>query len=301
MNSIPTFALPKMKLLVKSIGTLGLLWLAACQLGCNNEAKEPSYIQIDTFLLSTDYSVQGSSSAAINTAWVYINDNPVGVYDIPCKFPVMTQGDVNLTIVGGIKANGVSSTRVQYPTFQSFTKSVSLKPDSTLIVVPTTAYYTSTNFPYKEAFESPGILLQPSGLSEEGLNIFKTTNVSEVFEGSSSGKIEIDASHSFLEIETTQAYSLPSSASIPVFLEFDYKTNSDLRIGIYAEGQTGEVQSEIGGLNPTETWKKAYIYLTPELKNYVGGEFRIYFGVLRNSSSPEVITTYLDNIKIVHP
>jgi len=290
-----------MKSLFKGLGLVSLFWLAWGQLACNNEAKEPCYIQIDTFLLSTDYGSQGSASASINTVWVYINDNPAGVYEIPCRFPVTMQGDVRLTVIGGIKANGVSSTRVQYPYFQSFFQNITLKPDSTMVVVPSTSYYSSTQFPFKEAFENPGVLFQPSGLSEPGLTIFKTTNTQEVFEGSSSGKIELDLAHSFLEIETTQSYSLPASASVPVFLEFNYKTNSDIRVGIYAEGQTGEIQTEIGGLNPTESWKKAYIYLTPKLQDYVGGKFRIYFGVLRNSQSPDNIITLLDNIKIVHP
>lgn len=290
-----------MKLLLKVFSTLSFIWLVGMQYSCNKEAKEPGYIQIDTFLLSTDYSTQGSASHGINTAWIYINDNPVGVFEIPCKVPVTTLGEVNVSVFPGIKANGISSTRVQYPNFKAFTTTATIKPDSTALVSPTTNYFESTIFPYREAFENPGIMLETTSISEEGVELVKTTNTSEVFEGSSSGKVVIDASHSFIEFATTQAYSLPTSSSVPVFLELNYKSNSNIRLGIYAEGQTAEVQEEIGGLNPTDTWKKVYFYLTPKLQNYSGADFKIYFGILRDSSSPEVITAYFDNLKIVHP
>ncbi|MBX7183019.1 MAG: hypothetical protein K1X82_12980 [Bacteroidia bacterium] len=290
-----------MKLLLKGFSTLCLLWLISMQYSCNKEAKEPSYIQIDTFLLSTDYSTQGSASHGINTAWIYVNDNPIGVFELPCKVPVTSLGEVNVSVFPGIKANGISSTRVQYPNFKAYTTTAILKADSTCLINPSTTYFSSTEFPYREAFENPGVMLEPTSISEEGLQIVKTTNASEVFEGSSSGKVVIDASHSFIEFATTQAYSLPSSSSVPVFLELNYKSNHNIRLGIYAEGQTAEVQEEIGGLNPTDSWKKVYIYLTPKLQNYSGADFRIYFGILRDSSSPEVITAYFDNLKIVHP
>ena len=78
----------------------------------------PAYIKIDTIKLDTYYPEQGSKSANITDAWVYVNDNLVGVFELPALLPVLHRGPNKLQIYPGIKLNGISSTRVPYPFYQ---------------------------------------------------------------------------------------------------------------------------------------------------------------------------------------
>ncbi len=275
--------------------------------GCDKPAPKLAYIQINKLTLNADEETQGTDSSALNTAWVYINDNPVGVFELPAKVPVTTLGDVKFTIIPGVKANGISSTRVQYTPCDNFITTLSLKEDSTVTVNPIVKYAPTSEFPYKENFEDPGLSVGPTSISGSGINIAKTSNPSEVFEGTGSGKIKMVSGQNFFEMATNSAIELPSNGT-PVFLEMNFKSNSDIRIGIYAEGTSGEVQEQISGLNPTKNettgafeWRKVYILLTPTLQKYAGGTYKIYFGVLRNDASPEQIEVYFDNFKIVHP
>ena len=51
------------------------------------EAEIPAYISIDDITLTTDLATQGSAAENITDAWVFINDNLVGVYELPATFP----------------------------------------------------------------------------------------------------------------------------------------------------------------------------------------------------------------------
>ncbi len=268
--------------------------------GCKKEVQIPAYLEIKNIPLQITSSSQGSASAAINTAWVYVNDNPVGVYDIPAKFPITTLGNIKITITAGVKSNGISSTRIQYPSFDQYITTLNVKADTTYQLSPIVKYYPNTQFPFKEDFEDPGLLLAPTTNSDAGLYISKTSNPSEVFEGTGSGKIIMDASKTLFECANNQFLDLPTSG-VPVFLEMNYNTNNDIRVGVYSSSTVGINQEEIAGFNPSKgEWKKVYIYLSPVIQKYIGGQFKIYIGVLRNSSSPEQIKTLIDNLKIVY-
>ena len=107
----------------------------------------PAYISIDSIYLQTDYSLEGSNSQNITDAWVYVDDYLIGTFQLPARFPVLRQGTHTLSVIPGIKKNGIASTRITYPFYSTITQSVNLVPDSTINVgVMKTTYGSTTKF-----------------------------------------------------------------------------------------------------------------------------------------------------------
>jgi len=46
----------------------------------------PSYIHIDKIDLTTDYSSQGTSSNKITDAWIYVDNELIGAFEMPVTF-----------------------------------------------------------------------------------------------------------------------------------------------------------------------------------------------------------------------
>ena len=83
------------------------------------KAETPSYLNIEKIDLLISNASQGTVSNKISDAWVFADDNFLGVYEMPATFPVLINGVHSLKIIPGIKDNGIAASRVQYP-FYSF-------------------------------------------------------------------------------------------------------------------------------------------------------------------------------------
>ena len=108
-----------------SLVLLNLL-LVSCEK--NDKNMIPSYIKINSISINNSEETHN-----ITDAWVYINDNLQGVYELPAHFPVLYTGNQRIRIKAGIKQNGISSTRIPYPFYESFLDTINLVLDSTFI------------------------------------------------------------------------------------------------------------------------------------------------------------------------
>ena len=154
---------------MKHIYILSLFGLAAFLSGCNiiNPAEPvPSYIHIEKITLSTDPSVEGTSSSKITDAWVYVDGNLLGCFELPVTFPVIGEGVHTITVKGGIKVNGIAATRAPYPFFTNFVQQVTLTQKQVTAISPVVHYvsgisWTNSNAIFMDNFEG-GTHLLPS-------------------------------------------------------------------------------------------------------------------------------------------
>jgi len=107
----------RIKLLITVISIASII--QACNI-INPAEPTPSYIQIDTIKLTTDITTQGSASHKIVDAWVYVDNQAVGAYEMPCKIPVLASGQHTIYIQGGILLNGINATHLQYPYYKLY-------------------------------------------------------------------------------------------------------------------------------------------------------------------------------------
>ncbi len=273
---------------------------SSCEL-YNPAEPVPSYIHIEkiTLVTAVDGS-QGSNSSKIADAWVYIDDQLIGCFELPATFPVTTEGPHQIKVIPGIKVNGIAATRAPYPFYSSYEQAVDLKKTGRIVVNPIVHYSVSADFDFIENFENAGIILSKSPASGVDTIIQRIFSPDpNVFEANSSGIAYLDATHTFFECVSNTSYNLPK-AGAPVFLEFNYKCNHEFAVGIYAHSSAGTIQTAALTFNPSATWNKTYLYLTPVVSSSTNAtDFNIFFGMI-NTTGADSIALLLDNIKLVH-
>ncbi len=281
-----------------SFFTLAAL-IPSCEV-INPEEGIPSYIQIDTISLTTSYAGEGTNSHKITDAWVYVDDELVGTYELPALVPVLKSGSHKVTVNAGIKMNGISATRIPYPFYQPYEITAELFPDSVITLQPNVHYYSTTTFAWKEDFESPGYTLELTGMSDTTLN--RVTGTPDVFEGNVSGLFAMrNPPHILFECKTINEYALPKGGT-PVFLELNYKCNNTFRIGIFENEQGGASQQvpQTILINKSENWNKIYVNLTNEVSLFANAiNYNVYFGVIPDDGNPQPMV-YVDNIKLIY-
>ena len=62
-----------------------LVFNFSCQI-IDRPEKAPSFIQIEDFQFSISNNNQGTSSEKITDAWIYVNGNLEGAYELPCAY-----------------------------------------------------------------------------------------------------------------------------------------------------------------------------------------------------------------------
>ena len=262
----------------------------------------PAYISIDTINLNTDYFSQGSNSHNITDAWVYVNDQLIGAFELPATIPILARGKQKLEIRPGIKLNGIGGTRVPYPFYQPYTvQDFNFIEDSIRKINPVTSYYNTVGYAWLEDFEGTSISLSKTAQSDT--SIYKTTPINnpEAFlsEFSSySGIVNLTPDKNSFKIASFNAFILPGNGS-PVMLEVDYKCDRSFGVGMFASISGTIVDIPLIVVNKSETWNKIYINLGPNISAYTSAsDFKVYFesSVFDDNEA----SYYFDNIKLIY-
>jgi hypothetical protein len=280
---------------------LNIILLVLFTTGCeiiNPEEEIPAYMHISPMVVNTNPSVQGTSSHKITDAWVFVDNELIGVYELPATFPVLKKGTKEVLIRPGIFQNGIAGFRMQYPFYTFHKTSLDMKPLKTDTVNPQIRYFDSVKFSLNEDFEDTGIKFEKTAKSDTG--IFITKDPTKIFEGTSSGIIFLDNEKTLFEITSIENFVLPKVGA-PVFLELNYRTNNSFTVGLFANSHSQVVQlpSQVI-INPTAEWNKIYIDLTQLVSSSITAvNFKLFIGGIKDSnvSLPEII---IDNVKLVH-
>ena len=279
----------------------GMFLVFASFLGCNKEEPIPAYIHIDDFTLTTNYSTQGSASHKILDAWIYIDDQFVGAFEMPCTVPVLFEGPHTLKVLPGVMENGISETRLPYPFYDRYVQSVDLVAGQILDTDPVTVYSQSADLDWIEDYEglAHGFCTN-SGLGDPDtvMKIFIAPDPA-VFELNGSGGVVLGSGVYFGE--TCNKYVLPKGGAA-VFLELNYNCNTDFNVGLRGySGSSLQSQGIALTLRPTSgEWKKVYVNLTQEVGGATtSGTFSVFFSFVKAPALSESFV-YLDNIKLIN-
>lgn len=268
-----------------------LLFIGWTLISCSKqdlEAEIPAYIHVENFTLTTT-SVQGTNSHKITDGWVYVNDELIGVFELPATFPVLVEGNVKIEVYPGIKENGIKERRVRYLFYNSYEEQVELEKNKTIEITPSTTYTSGTVFYWKEDFESASLPFSYNVISDTVMNKSNT----DVFEGNYSGRVYLLPQMDFFECSTPGFATLPRFGS-PIFMEINFKTDQPVLVGIYADTE----QIGLFYMNTTASWNKIYFNLTEAIQTRPGAsEYKVFFGFENDGFHGELI---VDNLKIVH-
>ncbi len=286
---------------------LGTIVAIAGLLSCTKKQQvdAPAYLKIDSVAFQTIDSDEGTNRQKITEAWVYINDNLQGIYDLPCEVPLLVIGEKRVKIRGGVRRNGIEETHIDYPFFNTFEQTVTLEALKTQTLSPVLKYFDDA-IVWDESFDDSGYKFEPASASDTSL--FLTNDPAEVFEGTGSGKIVLSGNNQFARIHTTQKFQLPFGQ--PVFVEMHYKTNAEFSIGLVSHiVNTGEtiytnylyLEPTIGNSRFENGWNKVYVNLSELVnKNTTAESSDIFFEMIRQDTNSSDAILLLDNVKLLY-
>lgn len=274
----------------------GLILLVS---GCIKNNPDPSWIEINEWVL--EENIDSPHNAGVLTsnftdAWVYVNDQLVGVFEVPCKVPVLVSGSANIKVFPAIRNNGISATKKMYPFVQPHEVDVQLVQNESIVINPTTKYYSNAQF-WIEDFENATFKLNHTSESSATLIIESETNGLNKY-----GRVLLNSSASNWEAYTNQALSFPQGSD--VYLEVDYYNTNKIVTGIIAAKADGTTEDHINismkAQDPSEVvWKKIYIDLKELIITSQGVEFvQTLQAKLAEGESEGLIR--IDNIKVVY-
>ncbi|MFZ4399120.1 MAG: hypothetical protein ACOYO1_03710 [Bacteroidales bacterium] len=267
----------------------------------------PSYIHIDKINLIDNPAInEGSLSNKITDAWVYVDDELIGAFELPATFPVLKKGNHKISIYPGIKLNGISGTRVQYDFYKkiSISDSILVEGNTTQLDTLYTSYKDESLINiWKEDFESSSINFQKRALSDTSISIIQTFNPANLFDVSPAGIVTIGPNQTKFEVEPRGDNFIFPKSSSPVFLEMNYKTNNTVYVGllVYQTNQTiPSNQVSTIALRPTTEWKKIYINFTPDINDYYNASSYKFFIGAAKDAGVQTAEILFDNIKLVY-
>ncbi|UKN02060.1 hypothetical protein K6119_00840 [Paracrocinitomix mangrovi] len=270
---------------------------------CKKEDNTPSWLIVNDFTLTTDEGTQGANTHAITDAWIYLDNEALGVWSLPAKIPVLDEGEHTLLVYPGIKMNGISATRTRYPFYNKFETTVNLVKDTEVSVTPTTTYKSNLQFQFIEDFEQVGVQFDKDAVSDTNIVIVTSSQQPDIVKyGNGCGAIYLSETDSVFKAQTNTNLNLPVGED--VYVEIDYMNTNSIALNVIAENSTGIAEHPpVFIINPQDEsemkWKKIYINLIDDVSYEINAtSFELYLiSILDKDITSGVI--YLDNIKVI--
>lgn len=261
----------------------------------------PVWLEINEWTLNANVNPAtdpGELTHQFTNAWVYINGKVIGVFEVPCKIPVLVSGDCEITIYPTILNNGISATKKVYPFTESYITNLNLVEGETYTINPTTQYFQNTHF-WIEDFENSNLkFVEDNSVSKTSLQVGNNPAISQ---WGNYGHIHLTLTDS-IWVSVSEAMPLPKGGA-EVYLEINYRNNNSFTNGIQAISSSGTNDNPLYRMNRQEgnpIWKKMYLDLK-ETVSYYGTalNYKQYFKAVLNDDLSEA-DIYIDNIKVVY-
>lgn len=273
------------------------LVLVALLASCKKDGHTPSYITI-----TAPHVLAANGTDTINSRitdlWVYLNDEPVGVWEPGDRIPLIASGPQVIKLIAGVRKNGVIDDRIQYPYYQTFSTQVDLVPEQTVTISPAFKYFPALSI-WTEDFSNAGILLEVDQANSDTLLYTIGAGTSQAH-----GAVWIDTERPDFLCFSSQPFTITSIQT--AFLELDYSCNMQFQVGVRYLNTVGNqvdvpyitVNSTARG-DGTMPWNKIYIDLGSLWTSISSSEKRFFIRTgLGDLTSGEL---RLDNIRFVRP
>lgn len=272
---------------------LSLLLITACK----KDGTVPAYIEVDPPVVVADNGQVASSK--ITDLWVYVNDQPAGVWQPGRRIPLIAEGSSTVKLIAGVRRNGITDDRIQYPFYATWQQQVHLVPEQTAQLSPEIHYFP--NLEYWLADFNTGLRFD-TVLCSATMQLVPSDGTL-VDQGTQNGKITLDPDHSIYRgVSSGDAFTNTGNTA---FLEMDYRSDTRLLIGVRYTYTSQVVEMAYVYALPTKQadgsmpWNKIYVDLA-EPWSQPGSDKRFYIKAeLENGATAGVVE--VDNIKLVRP
>lgn len=265
---------------------------------CKKDGAVPSYLHF-----RTPKVVDGAGqeiSSKITDLWVFVNDQPVGVWEPNRRVPAIAEGYTVVKVVAGVRRNGITDNRIQYPFYATWEQAVQLTPGQTLTLEPRFRYFDgldqwladfNTGLRFDTLDCTANLVLLPSDSTLVG-------------QGTQYGHISLDEEHAMYRgVSGGDAFTGIGNRA---FLELDYRSDTRLLIGVRYTLQGVQHEEPYVYAKATKTadgsmpWNKIYVDLAEPWAVNGALDKRFYIRAeLENGATSGVVD--VDNIKLVRP
>ena len=268
---------------------------------CVKNNPDPSWLEVNEWQLNSNIALSGSEgelTESITNAQVYIDDELIGIFEVPFRIPILKTGTVNVKVYPVVINNGISATKKLYPFLYKYEIDAELVQNEDLVINPVTSYKSFTNF-WVEDFEDINNSIEDDATSLATLQLSNENLTS--FNGNFYGKVVLN------EVDTTWVANTTDQLEIPkndeCYLEIDYYVTNDLYTGLLfvsPSGNENNVNVRLNGQEPENVvWKKIYI----ELKELISAspnntQFLQTFTAFLDEGETEGVIC-IDNIKVL--
>jgi hypothetical protein len=256
------------------------------------ESRVPSYIKIDSVIVESPSSAYNVTQN-INDVWIDLNAQRQGIYELPACFPIIAEGKENLTILAGIKKNGIATSRCTYPFYSFYDIDTTFIATDTLHITPVFHYIENINI-WHEDFEDAGIKLTTTSKSNSTLKRDTINADNHV------GFFQVSSDKKNFQCATNNHFVFPTSKQ-NIYMELDYKCDDEFVVGLFIETNTQVIETPILTINPhPNDFNKIYIDLTQAVSSHPeANSFKIFIGAsYYEVSNPKY---YIDNLMILYP
>ena len=271
---------------------------------CVKNNPDPAWLQVNEWSISANPSLslqEGELTENISDAWVYVDDELIGVFQVPFKIPILKEGNVTFKIFPAIKNNGISATKKIYPFLKEYVINGTLVKNQIFTINPTTQYKENLNF-WIEDFEDASFQITDDP-NTSAANMDTDNLDLQWFNGNAYGKVILNALDSTWIAFTGEPYMvLPKGKEC--YLEIDYKVTNSVTTGLIyvtSGSTTNNVNIRLNAQKPeVAVWKKIYIDLRELIGNSPSGSVfsQSFIASLDDGNSEGIIL--IDNIKVIH-
>lgn len=282
-----------------------LLFIGLLLGACVKNNPDPSWLEVNEWTLEANPTLNGEEGELtqnLSDAWVYVDDKLIGIFEIPFKIPILTEGEVNIRLYPTIRVNGIAATKMRNEHLVPFDLTATLVKNQTLTVNPITHYRDDVQF-WIEDFEDINIkLTDDPNTSSAHLNLANDTL--KWFNGNYYGKVVLNAQDSMWVAYTNQDQQLSIPKNKQAMLEIDYCNSVPFTHYLLFVNASGTSENQMPSMRESPLnslrWKKIYILLSevitagPNNSNYIQA-FRAFHdaGIATN-------LILIDNIKVVY-
>jgi len=231
-----------------------------------------------------------SISHAIRDLWIYIDDQYFGSFSIPFSIPILEAGEKRIKLYPGIRYYGILSKPEIYTLIAPVEMTHKFLPGNTWELQPSFFYKNDISILMDEGFESGSVFLNDLD-SLPASQFIRSALLSR--EGNYAGLASLDKQNTIVE---TATLFLTISNKNSVFLEFDFKSDTDINVGILSF--PSKSKNYYLTLRPAAEWKKIYIPLHEILFENKERSFQLTFrGKLDANRSAAYYA--IDNVKVL--
>jgi hypothetical protein len=275
-------------------------------LGCVKNNPDPSWLEVTQWTLLSNTGLSGAEGELTHNfsdAWVFIDDEVIGVFEVPFKIPILKSGPCNIKVYPTIRNNGISASKKIYPFMEVFEVNTELIQNQTITLNPVTKYNSMSQFSIED-FEDP---LNLNIMVDQNTSAIKSTPTSNIdlqsFNGNFYGLIQLNTLDSTWIASTQNQLNINKGRD--AYLEIDYYNTNSLTTGLIYVKPDNSTQNNpnirLQTQDPSSIrWKKIYIDLkeligySPNGSNYL----QSFIASLDEGKNEGEIR--LDNIKVVY-